>query len=169
MQHQQFTILTDHRSLTHLSDQRLHTNWQQKAFTKLLGLDYKICYRKGNTNSATDALSRKGLEEVSTMMVVSEYAPLWVQEITKGYEEDSYSSQLLTELVLDPAARPHFSLHNGLIRYKGRVWVGDNPSLQLKLISEVHNQPIGGHSGFPVTYRKIKHLFAWKGMKKQVQ
>lgn len=44
LQHGEFTILTDHHSLMHLTDQRLHTPWQQKAFTKLLGLQYKICY-----------------------------------------------------------------------------------------------------------------------------
>jgi hypothetical protein len=59
LQQQEFIILTDHHSLVHLSDQRLHTPWQQRAFTKLLGLQYKISYRKGSTNSAADALSRK--------------------------------------------------------------------------------------------------------------
>lgn len=33
-----FIIFTDQKSLTHLTDQRLHTIWQQKVFTKLLGL-----------------------------------------------------------------------------------------------------------------------------------
>jgi hypothetical protein len=41
----EFTIRTDHRSLVHLDDQRLTTPWQQKAMTKLLGLQYKICYK----------------------------------------------------------------------------------------------------------------------------
>lgn len=38
----EFVIHTDHRSLVHLNEQRLHTPWQQKAFTKLLGLYYRI-------------------------------------------------------------------------------------------------------------------------------
>jgi hypothetical protein len=33
-----FIIFTDQKSLTHLTDQRIHTIWQQKVFTKLLGL-----------------------------------------------------------------------------------------------------------------------------------
>lgn len=37
-----FIIQTDQRSLTNLSDQRLHTAWQQKALTKLMGLQYMI-------------------------------------------------------------------------------------------------------------------------------
>jgi hypothetical protein len=43
-------IYTDQRSLVHLSDQRLHTIWQQKVFTKLLGLQYRIVYKPGNEN-----------------------------------------------------------------------------------------------------------------------
>ncbi|VAI93023.1 unnamed protein product [Triticum turgidum subsp. durum] len=45
LQHDEFQIWTDQHSLVHLDDQRLSTVWQQKTFTKLLGLRYKICYR----------------------------------------------------------------------------------------------------------------------------
>jgi hypothetical protein len=44
----EFLIRTDHKSLSHLTDQRLHTDWQQKVLTKLMGLQYKILYKKGN-------------------------------------------------------------------------------------------------------------------------
>lgn len=169
LQQQEFIILTDHHSLVHLSDQRLHTPWQQRAFTKLLSLQYKISYRKGSTNSAADALSRKENLLEDQVMAISVGVPLWLQEVTEGYDKDAHASQLVTELSLHPQARENYFLQNGLIRYKGRVWVGDNPVLQHKLISEMHDNPIGGHSGFPVTYRKLKRLFAWKGMKKQVQ
>ncbi|KAK1696847.1 hypothetical protein QYE76_013544 [Lolium multiflorum] len=54
----EFVIRTDHKSLTHLSDQRLHTDWQRKALTKLMGLQYQVMY-KGILNGAADALSRK--------------------------------------------------------------------------------------------------------------
>lgn len=46
LQHAEFFIKTDHRSLSFLDDQRLTTPWQHKALTKLLGLRYKIIYRK---------------------------------------------------------------------------------------------------------------------------
>ncbi|VAI08441.1 unnamed protein product [Triticum turgidum subsp. durum] len=37
-QHNEFVIYTDQKSLIHLEEQRLTTPWQQRAFTKLLGL-----------------------------------------------------------------------------------------------------------------------------------
>lgn len=59
LQRKEFTILTDHKSLIHLGEQRLHEGLQQKAFIKLLGLQYKILYKKGLENKAADALSRQ--------------------------------------------------------------------------------------------------------------
>ena len=58
LQHAEFLILTDQRSLTHLTELSLSTPWQQGAFTKLLGLFYIIKYKKGAENTAADALSR---------------------------------------------------------------------------------------------------------------
>jgi hypothetical protein len=55
----EFYICTDQKSLSHLTEQRLHTSWQQKAFTKLLGFNYKIIYKKGIDNKVVDALSRR--------------------------------------------------------------------------------------------------------------
>ena len=52
-----FLIFTDQKSLIHLNEQRLNTVWQQKVFTKLLGLQYRIIYKKGADNRVADALS----------------------------------------------------------------------------------------------------------------
>lgn len=59
----EFTIYSDQKSFTHLNDQRLNTVWQQKVFTKLLGLRYRIVYKKGEENTVADVLSRHGHEE----------------------------------------------------------------------------------------------------------
>lgn len=54
-----FFIKTDHESIKFLLEQRLHTNLQHKGISKLLGLNYKILYRKGIENIVADALSRR--------------------------------------------------------------------------------------------------------------
>jgi hypothetical protein len=48
LQHGEFTLKIDQKSLAHLDEQRLTTTWQHKALTKLLGLKYKICYKQGS-------------------------------------------------------------------------------------------------------------------------
>lgn len=58
LQRQEFTILTDHKSLSYLSEQNLHSEMQRKAIRRLMGLQFKIVYKKGKDNVATNALSR---------------------------------------------------------------------------------------------------------------
>jgi enamine deaminase RidA (YjgF/YER057c/UK114 family) len=58
LQHQEFIIRTDHRSLAYLSDQALHSDMQNKAMSRLMGLHFKVVYRKGKENIPADALSR---------------------------------------------------------------------------------------------------------------
>lgn len=59
LQHREYTILTDQRNLIHLGEQHIQGDMQQKAFIKLLGLQYKVVYKKEINNRAADALSRQ--------------------------------------------------------------------------------------------------------------
>jgi hypothetical protein len=76
LQVQEFLIQSDHRSLASLDEQRLHTPWQRKALTKLLGLSYRIVYKPGRENGAADALSRhtNGAE----LATISVAVPKWL-------------------------------------------------------------------------------------------
>jgi hypothetical protein len=73
----EFVILTNQKSLTHLSDQRLHTHWQHKVFTKLIGLHYKVIYKKGSYNRVADALSRYSTPSVQ-LLPLSSVTPTWL-------------------------------------------------------------------------------------------
>lgn len=168
LQHNEFLILTDHHGLMHITDQRLHTPWQHKAFTKLLGLHYRVVYRKGLSNAAADALSHKYEDSTNQCLALSECTPVWLADVVHGYFQDEQSKQLLTELSLNPHAKEHYTLSQGVLRFKGRIWVGNNSQMQHQLITALHSSPVGGHSGFPVTYQRIKALFAWPGMKKMI-
>ena len=74
----------------------------------------------------------------------------------------------MSSLAVTPDSKPHFTLKEGIIRYKGRIWVGVVPSLHQRILSSLHGSPIGGHSGVPVTLRRFKQLFAWTGLKSAV-
>jgi hypothetical protein len=78
LQHVEFVIFTDQKSLSHLSEQQLNTHWQQKVFTKLLGLQYRIVYKKGADNRVADALSRKAVQSTSTCCVQRCLQSLWL-------------------------------------------------------------------------------------------
>lgn len=87
----EFVIYKDQKALTHLNDQRLHTIWQQRVFTKLLGLRYRIIYKKGMKNSVVDSLSRRHHypDECTAISVVT---PQWYTGIVRGYQDDAQAT-----------------------------------------------------------------------------
>lgn len=83
LQNQEFVIKIDHRSLSHLADQRITSKIQQKALLKLMDLQYKIVYKQGSSNQAADALSR--CPQVKTVCSISTLYPEWLDRVKVGY------------------------------------------------------------------------------------
>jgi hypothetical protein len=164
LQHREFVIRTDQRSLAQLGEQRLTIGIQHKAFVKLLGLQYKIQYKKGATNSAADASSRREPQEVCA---ISTCTPSWVKVIL-GYHDNEDDKKLLQLLSLPGDHPACFSLVDGVIRYNGRIWLGHNALAQQHVLQALHVSGIGGHSGVQGTYQRVKSLFAWPKLKRDV-
>lgn len=142
-----------------LTDQRLHTPWQQKLFTKLLGLQYRIVYKPGSSNRAADALSRN-VAPTSSCAAISVVKPTWIQEVIDGYASDPATLAIISKLIVDSSAVPRFTLRDGLLRYDHRIWIGAHPAMHQKILATCHSSALGGHSGFPNTYTRMKQLFA---------
>lgn len=141
-----FHIHTDHRSLIQLDEQHLNTSWQNKMFTLLLGLQYRIIYKKGVDNTTTDALSRQH-HVMESCLAMSSETPLWITEVASSYAQDAVASAMITKLVVDENTVANYSWNDGLVCYKNRIWVEFLPELQHQLIEVFHTTSIGGHSG----------------------
>jgi hypothetical protein len=115
-------------------------------------------------NRVADALSRKTAHSAQCN-AISLVVPAWIKEVVEGYQQDTTTLDIIAKLTTDDQAVPNFTLQNGVLRLNGRIWIGSNPSLQLKLMKDCHDSALGGHFGASVTYRRMKQLFAWKGMK----
>jgi hypothetical protein len=141
LQRQEFIIRTDHRSLSYLTEQTLHSELQKKAMTRMMmGLQFKVVCRKGKENLAADALSR--VSHLHALQAVSEVTPLWVQEVVDSYATDVVALNLLAKLAIHSPDEKGYSLENGL--HKGRVWIAHNSALQTKLIAAMHASAVGG-------------------------
>jgi hypothetical protein len=143
---------------------------QQKAFTKLLGLRYRICYRKGQENKAADALSRCSHPDTLAMHTIIECQPVWLDEIRASYSTNSHALTWIQKLQVTPDNKGCFSLKDGLLYFRQRLWLGGgSQDLQLKILQAFHVSVTGGHSGFPATYARIRKLFAWPKMKQRTR
>lgn len=143
LQQAEFVIFTDQKALIHLNEQRLRTVWQQKVFTKLLGLHYKIVYKTRVENGVADALCRRA-HPPSQCFSMSSCTPQWFDEVVAGYSSDVSAQDMITKLSLDPESVPHFQLCNGILKYKNKIWLGVNNALQQKVIAALHCAPFGG-------------------------
>jgi hypothetical protein len=111
----------------------------------LLGLNNKVVYKKGLENKAADALSRRPVDAVHCN-AVSTLQPHWIEQVANSYLSDQFAQDILTKLAVDGPSCPPYTLHQGLLRYNARLWIGADSDLKLKLLSALHDSPIGGHS-----------------------
>jgi hypothetical protein len=167
IQHQEFLIKTDHKSLAYLNDKSPHSEMQKKAMARLMGPKFKIVYTKGKDNAAADALSR--VAYVRTLQSVSAVKPSWIQEVLNSYQTDPQAQALLTELAISSPNAAGFMLDQGLITQQGKIWIGSNSALQTKLTSAFHSSVIGGHSSIKATQTRVAQLLTWKGLKQDVE
>jgi hypothetical protein len=76
------TVHNQHRSeKTRSSWEKINTPMQQKAFFKLSGFQYKICYKKGTTNLVADAMSRR--HHTGSVCAISAVQPKWLEIIVE--------------------------------------------------------------------------------------
>ncbi|CAA7033213.1 unnamed protein product [Microthlaspi erraticum] len=163
-----FVIKTDQRSLKYLLEQRLNTPIQQQWLPKLLEFDYEIQYKQGKENLVADALSRvEGAEILNMAMSVLECD--FIQQIQAGYDSDIELQELIGELKLKPQARKHYSWSQNIVRRKSKIVVPHTPLLRGKILDWLHSSGSGGHSGRDAMHQRVKGLFYWKGMSKDIQ
>jgi hypothetical protein len=132
---------------------------------KLLEHDYSIEYKKGRENRVADALSRKD----HSINAISSVAPAWITDVEASYLDDTFYTTIIEQLLVNEHAVPNYSLHSGILRYKGRICIGTTSDLQTKILSSLHSSALGGHSGIRATYQRIKRIFHWPKMKKSVE
>lgn len=122
-----------------MTDQKVTGKIQQKLMIKLLEFDFQIQYKKGKENVAADALSRK-----FTLMAISLVTPKWTEDIEQSYLQDTACKKILEGLLVSPSHESdHNSLQGGIIRHKGRIYVGNDLALQKRMLTALHSSALG--------------------------
>lgn len=164
-------IKTDQQSLKYMMKQRLVEGIQHKLLLKLMEYDYKIEYKAGKENVVADALSRLPQTEHDNedCQAITVVIPEWIQDIQNSYEGDIQAHKMLSMIGTDSDPNRTYSLESGILRYKGRIYVGDSNSIRTILLQDYHSSAFGRHLGIRATYQRIKGLFYWPGLKKKVE
>ncbi|XP_052291764.1 uncharacterized protein LOC127900631 [Citrus sinensis] len=135
---QHFKILTDHRSLKYFHDQRISSPKQQL---------------KGAENSVADALSRRF--EDSHFHAISSLIFSHLTDIKQEYKADPALSLLIDRFQSSQSVL-NYSYDDSILRYKGRIVLLSSSVKCQYILHEFHASPIGGHSGFLRTYKRLK-------------
>lgn len=83
--------------------------------------------------------------------------------------QDTMLQKTVKELQMNPDLKAGFTVQQGILFYQGRLVLSPNsPSIPL-LLKEFHETPMGGHSGFLRTYRRLAANLYWPGMQRRVR
>lgn len=159
-----FVVRTDHYSLKYFLDQRVTTFPQQHWLSKLLGFDFVVEYRAGRENIVADALSRQ-TEDAGTLAAIS-MPQLQLFEDIRALVADSADLQELIRKIQQGESSNQWSVSNGLVYYKNRVYIPSSSSIANSILAALHNQ---AHEGYQKTLKRIATDFYWKGMKIDIQ
>nr|GEX11621.1 putative reverse transcriptase domain-containing protein [Tanacetum cinerariifolium] len=161
-------VLTDHKSLQHILDQK-KLNIRQRRWLKLLS-DYicEIHYHPRKANVVADALSQKErikpLRVRALVMMISLNLPVQIlnAQIEAG-KEDNHRTKELCGMIkkLEPRT-------DGTLCLNGRSWIPNLGNLKELIMNESHKSQYSIHPRSDKMYQDLKKLYWWPNMKAEI-
>ncbi|KAH0642114.1 hypothetical protein KY290_033714 [Solanum tuberosum] len=147
-------------------DQFVDVFSKPKSLPPIRILDHSINLKPGsNPNEGLDDIR---MQETGQLMTISTTIPMWIQEVNNSYEGDSQALELLAQTTVGQQGPSLWHFSSGILKRKGKVYVGGNGDLCLQMIRKFHDSPLGGHSGQLGTLKRLSQVFYWPNMKHKV-
>jgi hypothetical protein len=132
---------------------------QQKWVSIIQAYDFDIEFVKGKNNVVANALSRRTSIYAMTYVSVD-----WKDRLVMEYARNQFACQVMDGKVWDV----NFRIIDGLIYYKGRIFLVPESAFKAKVLQACHDSPMAGHQGIGKTYMQVRESFSWKGLKEDV-
>jgi hypothetical protein len=165
-------ILTDHKNLEYFMSTKILNRCQVRWANFLADYNFRITYRPGAQNKKADILSRRvdwqGTEGGGEPRALLQPEQFSVYAITpdaeiedlvrEAIDEDPRVESILRDLRNDKVVEG-WELVNGLLFYKGRIFVPKDIAIR-KLVLELHHDaPAAGHPGQARTLELVSRRF----------
>ena len=154
-----FELCTDHKSLKWIFTQP-ELNMQQRRWMELLHeYDFTIEYQQGKQNVVADALSRKTIVAAITMLQTT-----LTDDINDKIHGDIKLKRVIDTLPIQDKTEKQkritkdYHLVDVILYFKDRLCIPNDETLKLKILSEAHNLPIAGHTGYNKTYNTLSKV-----------
>jgi len=85
----------------------------------------------------------------------------FIQKLKDSLGNDSQFKELFSRVTKDPDALPDFKILDGLLFFKGKMFIPSASPFKQTLLEEFHSSLIGGHSGVNRTYGRLKESLFW--------
>ncbi|KAK8987271.1 hypothetical protein V6N11_027027 [Hibiscus sabdariffa] len=172
-------IYTDHKSLKYLLTQK-ELNLRQRRWLELLkDYDCQIEYHPGKANVVADALSRKAITDLrsllarmslyddGSLLVELQVKPTLAAEIRAKQLQDSSLLPVIKQV--EKGTTEVYSIdQDGVLCFRGRYCVPDDDQLKQTILREAHSSPYAMHPGGDKMYQNLKERYIWAGMKKDI-
>nr|XP_023886373.1 uncharacterized protein LOC111998510 [Quercus suber] len=147
-------LMQNHRPIAFHSQVLKGKALQLSTYEKEL-LALVTTYKQGCENKVADALFRRlgvGFEDSAVsnsavaspcLCLISFPSPSWIEELKATYQSSIVKKKLLQQLQSGSTYPKFFSLHNGLILYKGRVYLDTQNILKSKQMKHETCKPAG--------------------------
>lgn len=132
-----------------------------------MGFDFIIQYKGGKENVVADVLSRRDEldKEGGRILAISGPIPNWTDSIKE--EVNSFPDLKETvQWVCDGEALGPWEYRDGILFFKGRIYLSKNSALIKDIIEQFHNST---HEGFFKTLQRIRSTFYWPNLKSMVR
>jgi len=108
--------------------QSIQTPEQHYYLTKLLGYDYTIKYKSGQSNIAANALSRRNeqVPEASWILYVPHFQ--FLNDLKSELMVTPEHATLFKAVCDYPLDHPGFTINDELLLHKGRIWLNKGNS-----------------------------------------
>jgi transposase InsO family protein len=195
--HHKFEIWTDHKNLEYFMTAKKLNRRQARWSLYLSRFNFSMHHRPGRSMGKSDALSRRadhgsgaGDNSNVTLLRPEFFATHAVRALTglslegeerdilqdirkgnrEGKQEDAVaeSARKLRESGGRSVRSSEWSLHDGLLCFRDRVYVPNDPELRRRITSQHHDTRVAGHPGRWKTLELVSRNYWWPQMSRYI-